>query len=77
VSIVIICKFCYEQQFDSIILLIIDIYFQILFQRLISFFCLIICLKMKNNIQSNFNIQMITKTESKIENKQRIFIEHY
>jgi hypothetical protein len=77
VSTVIIRKFCYEQQFDSIVLLIINIYSQVLFQRLILFFCLIVCLKMKNDIQSNFNSQMITKVESEIENKQRVFIEHY
>ncbi len=76
-STVIIRKFCYEQQFDSIVLLIINIYSQVLFQRLILFFCLIVCLKMKNDIQSNFNSQMITKVESEIENKQRVFIEHY
>jgi hypothetical protein len=77
VSIVIIRKFCYEQQLDSIVLLIIDIYSQVLLQRLILFFCLIVYLKMKNDIQSNLNFQMITKVESKIEDKQRVFIEHY
>jgi hypothetical protein len=77
VSIIIIRKFCYEQQLDSIVLLIISIYSQVLFQRLILSFCLIVCLKMKNDIQSNLNFQMITKIESKIKDKQRVFIEHY
>ncbi len=76
-SIIIIRKFCYEQQLDSIVLLIISIYSQVLFQRLILSFCLIVCLKMKNDIQSNLNFQMITKIESKIKDKQRVFIEHY
>ena len=75
-KIVIINKFRCAKSFDSIILLIINIIFQINFKNLILFFNLFINLKMINDIISKLRSYMITKNWSKIEREKKIFIDN-
>ena len=51
----------YQQQRNSIVLIMIAKTSQIMFKNLILFFRLIIRLKMKNNIKFTFNFRVITQ----------------
>ena len=63
---IVIREHCHRQQLRSIILLVIAIHTQIMFQHLILTLRLIICLRMKRSAKSALRIKMSTQSRLKL-----------